>query len=193
MNMWKRIKAGFNYRIAKFFHPWSKPRMLQYSKNFQSEKVENLRIGNSTFIDSAQNLILDNNVYIGHHNFIEASNGVTIGKGCQITSFVSISTHSSHISIRLYGSNYGKAKDHVGYLNGAIEIGDFTFVGPHSVIMPNTKIGKGCIVSAFSYVKGEFPDGAVISGNPATIIKNVAEIDEPFLNEHPELRKHYLK
>ena len=31
------------------------------------------------------------------------------------------------------------------------------------------------------------------SGNPATIIKNVAEIDESFLNEHPELKKEYLK
>ncbi len=78
-------------------------------------------------------------------------------------------------------------------MKGAIDIGDFTFVGPHSVIMPNTKIGKGCIVSAYSYVKGEFPDGVVISGNPATIIKNVAEIDESFLNEHPELKKEYLK
>ena len=193
--MWKRIKVGLNFRMAKLFHPWTKPRMLRYTNNFQNEAVENLRIGNTTYIDSPEKMKLADHVYIGHHNFIEASNGISIGKGCQITSFVSMSTHSSHVSIRLYGSTFGDSDDHkqIGYINGSIEIGDFTFVGPHTVIMPETKIGKGCIVSAFSYVKGEFPDGVVIAGNPAKIIKKVAEIDEPFLNEHPELRKHYLK
>ena len=53
-------------------------------------------------IEYKKNLKLGNNVFIGHYNFIEASNGITIEEGCQITNFISITTHSSHISIRLY-------------------------------------------------------------------------------------------
>ena len=166
--------------------------MLNYSVNFQKEKVNNLRIGNTTFIDTPNNLKLKDQVYIGHHNFIEASHGVSISKGCQITSFVTISSHSSHISIRLYGSNYSSASDHIGYIKGPISIGEFTFIGPHVVIMPNTHIGKGCIVSAYSYVKGDFPEGSIIAGNPAKVVGKVKDLDQKYLDENPGLKTSYL-
>jgi len=187
-NIWDKI----SYRIAKLNLFIYKPRMLSYNRNFQKEKVVGLRIGNTTFIDSPKNLILEDFVYIGHHNFIEASNTIKIGKGCQITSFVSISSHSSHQSIRLYGSHYTKVSEHIGYEKGPIEIGAFSFVGPFSVIMPNSKIGKGCVIAAHSYVKGEFPDYAIISGNPAKIVGDTREKDAVYLESHPELQKYYM-
>jgi carbonic anhydrase/acetyltransferase-like protein (isoleucine patch superfamily) len=124
-------------------------------------------------------------------NFIDASNGITLSEGCQITNYVSVLTHSSHISIRLYGREY-KGNDMIGYVKGSVSIGKFTFIGPHSVIMPGTKIGKGCIVSAYSMVKGEFPDFSIISGNPAKIVGDTRKLDAEFLNQHPELNVHYL-
>ncbi len=181
------------YHLSKLFLGLLKPRMIYYKKNFQNKSVVNLRIGNSTFIDYPQHLILENNVYVGHHNFIEASNGIEIQEGCQITSFVSITSHSSHNTIRLYGSNYGKLDEQVGYLKGKISIGRFTFVGPHVTIMPNTTIGEGCIVSAYAYVKGNFPPFSVISGNPAKIIGNTKDIDEKLLVDYPELHKTYMQ
>ncbi|MBP6090179.1 MAG: acyltransferase [Crocinitomicaceae bacterium] len=167
--------------------------MRYYKKNFQGDLVENLRISNSTFIDNRDKLVLKSNTYIGHYNFLEASNAIFIDRGCQITSYVSISTHSSHQSIRLYGSNFGDVEKHIGYLTGEVRIGEFTFVGPHVVIMPNTKIGKGCIVKAFSYVKGEFPDYSIIEGNPARVVGDVRESDHSFLSDHPELNNSYMK
>jgi len=82
-------------------------------------------------------------------------------------------------------------KNHIGYLKGKISIGKYSFVGPHSVIMPNTKIGKGSIVSAYSYVRGDFPDYSVIAGNPAVVVGNTKKIDKIFLTEHPELNCFY--
>jgi len=169
----------------------TKPRMLGMRANFQGQKIDDTSIGNTTFIDHAENFVIGNHTYIGHHNFIEASQGITLGEGCQVTDFVSITTHSSHVSIRLYGDQYSKHSNHKGYLKGSIHIGPYTFVGPHTVIMPGTSIGKGSIVSAFSYVKGEFPDFAIISGNPATVTGDTRELDKKYLKENPELRIMY--
>ena len=127
----------------------------------------------------------------GHHNFLDASNGLQIGEGCQLTNFISVLTHSSHISIRLYGAAYPESKNHFGYIKGSVSIGAYTFVGPHSVIMPGSKIGKGCLVTAYSFVKGEFADFSIISGNPAVRVGDTREMDKPFLEQHPELQSYY--
>lgn len=185
--------SWLSFRIQKVLGWLVKPKMLAYKRNFQNSSVENVRISTSTFIDYKQNLFLKSHIYIGHFNFIEASHKIYIEKGCQITSFVSISSHSSHNSIRLYGTNYGAKENQVAYVTGEIHIGEFTFVGPHSVIMPNTKIGKGCIVSAYSFVKGEFPDFSIIAGNPAKVVGDVRNSDNIYLEEHPELTEYYMK
>jgi acetyltransferase-like isoleucine patch superfamily enzyme len=78
-----------------------------------------------------------------------------------------------------------------GYMRGSVHIGKYTFVGPHSVIMPGTKIGKGSIVAAYSMVKGEFPDFSIIAGTPAKVIGDTRKVDEPYLMANPELQKYY--
>lgn len=182
------LKEKFSNRLSNF----SKPLMLTIKKH-NGKKLENVRISNTTFINASQNLHLGNHIFIGHFNFIEASNGLNIEEGCQITNYVSITTHSSHISIRLYGDEYSNFEELKGYVKGPIHIGKYTYIGPHSLIMPNTKIGKGCIIAAYTYVKGDFPDFSIIAGNPAKIIGDTRKLDEPFLQEHPQLRKFYNK
>ncbi|MPM02217.1 hypothetical protein SDC9_48462 [bioreactor metagenome] len=186
-----RICESIKYRIARLFHPVLKPRTFGFKRNFQGVKLHHFSLGNTTFIDYRKKLIIGNRVYIGHYNFIEASHGIELGEGAQITDFVSITTHSSHNSIRLYGRHYSDFKELKGYETGQVSIGPFTFVGPHSVIMPGTKIGKGCIVKAFSYVKGEFPDFSIIGGNPATICGDVKSHDKALLDKFPELNDFY--
>ncbi len=191
--MINRNWQGLQYRLAKLLFVFTRPRMLSKTTNFQGLKVQGVRIGNTTFIDYPKQLKVEDHVYIGHHNYIEASNGIQLGKGCQITSFVSITTHSSHQSIRLYGSSYAKHKDHIGYIKGSVAIGDFSFVGPFTVIMPNTTIGKGSLIAAHSYVKGEFPDFSIITGNPAVVTGDVRDKDNKWLTEFQELNQTYMK
>jgi len=149
---------SIKYKIWKRFAFLTSPRMIWGFKRYDGKYLKNTRISNTTFIDNQDKLKIEDNVFVGHYNYLEASSGIHIGEGCQITNYVSITTHSSHISIRLYGRKYSDFKTHKGYEKGEINIGKYTFIGPHSVIMPGTKIGKGSIISAFSYVQGEFPD-----------------------------------
>ena len=191
MNIIRRILRSISYRTARCLHTVMKPRTFGFRRNFQGDKLHHFSLGNTTFIDHKDNLIIRDRVYIGHHNFIEASNGIELGEGVQVTDFVSITTHSSHNSIRLYGRHYSDFQELKGYEKGPVSIGSFTFVGPHSVIMPGTKIGKGCIVKAFSYVKGEFPDFSIIGGNPATICGDLRSHDKALLGKYPDLNDFY--
>jgi len=168
------------------------PRMI-YHYDHLGTILPKTRVSTSTVISEKRGLKPADHVFIGHFNFIEASNGITIEEGVQITNYISVLSHSSHISIRLYGYDYHSTSDHIGYKKGSVRIGKFTFIGPHSTVLAGTDIGKGCIVSAYSMVKGTFPDFSVIAGNPAVVVGDTRAIDEPFLKEHPQLREYYNK
>jgi acetyltransferase-like isoleucine patch superfamily enzyme len=168
-----------------------KPRIVWGYKRPDGILLKNTRVGNTTFIDGREHADIGDYVFIGHHNFIEASNGLKIGEGVQITNFVSITTHSSHTSIRLYGRHYIDSREMVGYEKGSIEIGPYTFIGPHSLILPGTKIGKGCLVAAYSNVSGDYPDFSIIRGNPAKVVGDVRNLDLSYLSGHPELQTFY--
>ena len=159
-------------------------------RDTKGSMVKGTRISSHTFIDHPEHLTLGRMVYIGHFNVIEASHGIEIEEGSQITTHCVLTTHSSHRSMRIYGPSYA-GSEMLGYVTGSIHVGKYSFIGPHSTLMPGTKLGKGTLVQAYSYVKGDFPDFAVIGGNPAKIIGDTRELDEPFLLQHPELKSHY--
>ena len=52
-----------------------------------------------------------------------------------------------------------------------MNIGNNVCIGAGSIILPGVTLGNNVVVGAGSVVLGEFPDGAVIAGNPAKIIK----------------------
>ena len=183
------IKRIIN-RIALYLSRYVQP-IMNYNVVHNGAIIKDTRISSSTVIEHPQKLVLNNNIFIGHYNYIEASNGMEIGEGCQITNFVSITTHSSHDSIRIYGKQYRQFQIHNGYMRGAIKIGEYTFIGPHCVIMPGTNIGKGCIIQAFSYVKGSFDDFSIIAGNPAKKIGDTRDRDKKLIEKFPELEKFY--
>ena len=165
--------------------------MVGSFKRWDGVRLPLTRIGSTVTLLGKKKFNIENNVFIGQYNFIDATNGLTIEEGCQITNFISILTHSSHKAIRLYGNHYTKIPNKKAYGSGSVRIEKFSFIGPHSVIMPNTKIGKGSIVSAYSYVQGEFKDYSIISGNPAKIVGDTRDMDKLYLDENPELKGYY--
>ena len=56
-------------------------------------------------------------------------------------------------------------------LAGNVHIGENTLIGVGSIVAPGIKIGKDCLVSTGSVVTKNIPDGCVIRGNPARIIR----------------------
>lgn len=182
-----KLRFWLTHHIFK----WFRPVMIGNFRRFDGVKLPRTRISNTVSLQGYEHFNVGDNVYIGHYNFIDASNYLTIEEGCQITNYVSVLTHTSHIAIRLYGKKYGKVGPMKAYGVGSVSIGKYTFVGPHTVIMPNTKIGKGSLISAFSYVKGEFPDYSIIAGNPAIIVGDTRNMDKTYLEQYPELQAYY--
>ncbi len=149
------------------------------------------RVASTAFIESLHGLDIGDHVFIGHHNFIDASGGLSIGEGCQITNHVSVLTHSSHVSMRLHGRSYYGDPSPLGYRRERTELGAYVFVGPNVVIAPGTRIGRGALIRAFSYVSGEVPAFAVMAGQPAVQVGDTRELDAKWLRDHPHLQAHY--
>lgn len=149
------------------------------------------RISSATHIESAQQLDIADHVYIGHFNLLDASAGLTIEEGCQITSHCAVLSHSSHQALRISGRSYWGAAHPPAFVRRATYLGAYSFIGAHSVVMPGSHIGRGVIVRAFSYVDGEVPDFAIVAGQPAVVVGDTRQADAAFLAGHPEHRVDY--
>jgi acetyltransferase-like isoleucine patch superfamily enzyme len=149
------------------------------------------RLSPTVCIEHEAGLALDDEVFIGHFCFIEASAGVRIGRGTQITNFVSIVSHSTHRSVRVAAALSSQpalldGKRRVGDVRAGVEIGAYGFIGPHSTIEAGARLGQACLVQAHSQVRGEFPAFSVIGGQPARVQGDVRERDRRWLAGHPE-------
>ncbi len=150
------------------------------------------RISPSTCIEHEGALDLGDDVFIGHFNFIEAGAGVRIGRGTQVTNFVSIVSHSTHRAVRVAAGLSGAALEDA-VIRAPIAIGERCFIGPHSTIEAGSTLGHGTLVAAHSRVRGAFPDFAVLAGSPARVVGDTREADERWLAEHPDLQAAYQR
>jgi 2,3,4,5-tetrahydropyridine-2-carboxylate N-succinyltransferase len=69
------------------------------------------------------------------------------------------------------------------------EIGDDVLIGANSVILEGIKIGKGSVVAAGSIVTEDVPEGVVVAGVPAKIIKYVDDKTKSKTEILDDLRK----
>lgn len=51
-----------------------------------------------------------------------------------------------------------------------VHIGKGTFIGMQTVILPNVRIGKGCVIGAGSVVDRDIPDYSMAAGSPARVV-----------------------
>ena len=186
-----RVRAWVN-RLRRRAWRWVFFRML-FGERSGGALLAGTRISPSTCIEHEDRLVLDDDVFIGHFNFIEASAGVRIGRGSQITNYVSIVSHSTHRAVRVAAALSGSDSP---ALDGAvvrqpIEIGQRCFIGPHSTIEAGTVLGHGTLVASHSRVRGRFPDFAVLAGSPATVVGDTREPDRAWLAAHPQLKARY--
>jgi len=71
-------------------------------------------------------------------------------------------------------------------------VGDETTIGMGSVVLNNAKIGKHCLVGANSLVTEgkEFPDGSMIMGAPARVVRPLTPEEIERLRQSP---RHYAE
>jgi len=177
--------------LRAFWRVLMAPRMLYGWRNADGGWQPHTRVSSSTHIESPALLQLADHVYVGHHNVLDASGGLVLDEGVQVTTHCALLTHSSHQALRLAGRAYWGAAQPPGFVRAATHIGAYTFIGPHSVVAPGSRIGRGVLVRAFSYVDGEVPDFAIVGGQPARVLGDTRQLDEAWLQAHPEARAYY--
>jgi acetyltransferase-like isoleucine patch superfamily enzyme len=64
---------------------------------------------------------------------------------------------------------------------GRIRVGERSFIGCKSIIMPGVTIGKRCVIGAGSLVTKDVPDGMVACGVPARVVMSTEEYAEKCL------------
>ncbi len=103
---------------------------------------------------------------------IGANHRVEIGPDVMIAGHVFISDHQHRFDvIDLPVSQSPLTED------GEVIIGAGSFIGEGAIILPNVHLGKHCVVGANSVVNGDFPDGSVLAGVPARLLRR-AEVKD---------------
>jgi acetyltransferase-like isoleucine patch superfamily enzyme len=93
--------------------------------------------------------------------YIQAKNGIEIGDDVLIAPGVKI-VSTNHDEVTFNSTQ-----------EPPIVIGDRCWLGANSVVLPGVTLGKHVIVGAGAVVTKSFPDGVIIGGVPAKIIRKV--------------------
>jgi acetyltransferase-like isoleucine patch superfamily enzyme len=159
-------RNGRNWLISQFISDipgdfGMELRRIWYSKQFRTAGV-NLKVFPGTMIINPQNMECGDNVYIGYHNYLQAGGGLVISSDAMLGPHVKIWTQNHkfedpNIPVHMQG-----------FSNDPVSIGRDAWIGASVFIMPGTKIGDRCVISACSVVgKKNYPAGIVLAGNPA--------------------------
>ena len=117
------------------------------------------------------------------HPTAAVAGSARMGEGCQLLAHSVVGPDVSMGNVCII--NHGASVDHEcrlgsgvhiapgAILCGCVEVGENTMIGAGAVVLPRISIGKRALVGAGSIVTRNVPDGAVVLGNPAQIMKEV--------------------
>lgn len=104
-----------------------------------------------------------------------------IGDNVTIAESVSFINHGGDARVT---KRLDKYKD--GRNFGRIKIGNNTFIGKGTILMPGVSIGDNCIVGSLSVVSSSIPDNSVYVGAPAKFICTIDQYGERLLKNNVE-------
>ena len=137
-------------QFMKFRLGYNKRIYWPVSKNSKIMSPDNIFVGKNSKVG------LDNGCYIQGNGLLYIGNYVRVTSNCGILS----SNHDVY--------------DHRKSIKKETIIGDHSWIGMNSVIMPGVILGERTIVGSGSVVTKSFPDGfCIIGGNPAKLIKEL--------------------
>jgi len=114
------------------------------------------------YVDYGYNITFGENCYVNYDCIFLDTAPIKIGFNCLFAPRVSIFTATHPLDPKLR-QEYGLARP--------ITIGNNTWIGGASVILPGVTIGEAVVVAAGSVVTKDVPSFCVVGGNPAHIIK----------------------
>ncbi len=128
---------------------------------------------------SGHRVTIRENTTIGEHSSVgtlsDIQGQVTIGNYCRLHSNVHISqTCSIGDFVSFYpfaimtNDPYPPSND----IQGG-QIGDYSQVGVHAVILPGVRVGTNCLIAANSVVTKTVPDFSLVKGDPAKVVVDI--------------------
>lgn len=111
-------------------------------------------------------------VHIGVGNYLQR--GVAVQAGASIGNNASMSSGAilAHESTLGHSSFLAPAAT----ISGEVTIGDGTFVGTNATVVPRRTVGRWATVGAGSVVVKDVAPGSVVAGNPARVLRTVADL-----------------
>ena len=118
--------------------------------------------------DYGYNISVGENFYANFDCVILDVCEVKIGRDCLLAPGVHIytATHPLDPFERSSGVEYGKP----------VTIGDHVWIGGRAIINPGVTIGSHSVVASGAVVTKDVPEGVVVGGNPAKVIKHIEGI-----------------
>ena len=130
------------------------------------------KLKGSLAIAKANGMVVEDGVTVmGDVNFGSEPYLITLRKNCRITNGTIFITHDG--GTWAFRNKWTEYKEVISF--GRIEIGEETFIGARTIIMPGVIIGKNCVIGAGSVVTKSIPDESVACGVPAKIIRTTKE------------------
>ena len=150
-----------------------------------SSSVNNVNIGDgvkiakrvSAFGSKQYPLVIGEGTYVGMNTILNGySEQLIIGSYVSFAQNVNVMVDS--------GPNASEKLQQVfPIVKAPVSIGDHSWIGASSVIMPGVTIGKYCVVAANSFVNASFPDYSIVGGTPAKLIRQLSESEIEKMNQ----------
>ena len=122
-------------------------------------------------------LKIGKNLFVqGIPNFGSEPYLIEIGDNVTIAEDVSFINHGGDARVT---KNIEKYKD--GRNFGRIKIGNNTFIGKGTILLPGVQIGNNCIIGSLSTVTHSIPSNSVFGGIPAKFICSIDQYGEKLL------------
>lgn len=192
MNNPSFFNIGDNYKIGSYVllgeEPVSlnKPLVIGNNAIIRSHSViyKGSRIGNSFCTGHGvlirEKNVIGDNVSIGSHSVIECENiigdNVRIHSQCFIPEYVVIKDNAwIGPGVKILNTLHPPCPNFQTCAKGII-INEGAKIGGNVTIGPKVQIGRGALIGCGSVVISDIPDKAVAVGNPAKIIKDIADL-----------------
>lgn len=126
-----------------------------------------VHIGDGNAIRSHEgSLRIGDKVVFGRDNVVNSYLDVEIGASTLVADWVYITDFDHH-----YSNVDVPIKDQ-GIAKSPVRIGPDCWIATKVTVLRGTRVGRGCVLGAHAVVKGDVPDGAVVVGAPARVVRN---------------------
>ncbi len=105
-------------------------------------------------------VVIGEDSIIGNNAFLDGRARLSIGSHVTVSS-----------DVLIYNSQHDIDSDDFHAVELPVEIEDYVYIGPRSIILPGVKIGYGAVVAAGAVVSHDIASRDVVGGVPARIIR----------------------